>query len=345
MDIVERPNILMVGATEAVRLCVRHAEALGTLRCTQVADVRDALSAALDPSVRVALLDMEGFHSGAAVELAAGLRHESRDVPLIIMSRPSGTRDLEAIRLGVADYLRTPVSARELHDSITRAIGLRRGPRDHTDECNEYARDMASRAGVLVRVLMESGVGSNLGLDAWLATVYRHDPWTSQHVRRVADYSVVIAAMLRLDSHRVAEIGRAALLHDIGRLAIPPRLIAKAEPLTDAERRIMRTYVLVNQTVSASAPYLKPLSPALGAVRELVNGSGYPRGLSGTAIPLAARVIAVAEAFDSLVGQEGLHGSAATAANAEIARLAGVYFDAEVVRAWLGCVDSGVLDQ
>lgn len=106
----------------------------------------------------------------------------------------------------------------------------------------------------------------------------------------------------------------------------------------------MRTHVQVAYEIAAASPYLEPVADALFAVRERFDGSGYPLGLRGEAIPLPARIIAVAEGLDTLGSVREPDPAARDVINATLVRSAGASFDPAVVRAWLKCVDAGAVD-
>jgi response regulator RpfG family c-di-GMP phosphodiesterase len=201
------------------------------------------------------------------------------------------------------------------------------------------AREMARRCSALVRASAKAAIASPVALEAWVATLYQRDEWTLAHVGRVAGYAVAIAGALGMSRKAADEVGRAALLHDVGRLAIPDDLILKPEALTEADRALVRSAVQVAHDVAAASPYLAPLAGTLLAVRERFDGTGYPLGLRGASIPLSARVIAVAEAFDSLAACRDEDCVSIDRVNAELVRASGSLFDPFVVRGWLSVVD------
>lgn len=335
------PNILIIGAKDTLGRHVRQALASQAYRYTCAASAEEAVLASRDLSVDAALLDVSSIGAPASLDLAASLRREVSNLPIVVLtSAPGMAVALEAMRLGATDCLRAPVSSAELLEAVERAVRWRRNAIRDLD-CDRMAHEMSMRSNALVRACAESGIGSSLALQEWVSALYGRDQWMWQHVRRVADLSVLIATMLGTGRRAVADIGRAALLHDVGRLAVPAGVIQKPEPLTGDEQTLMRTHVQVNYEVAMSLPFLEPLAVTLFTVRERYDGSGYPLGLAGDAIPLGARVIAVAEAYDSLAAS-GTDEATTHQANAALVHGAGVLFDPSVVSAWLRCVDSGV---
>jgi response regulator RpfG family c-di-GMP phosphodiesterase len=290
-------------------------------RYTYATSAEEAVTATQDVRMDAALLDMAGAGS-PGLHLAAQLRRSVTNLPIVVVtSALDAALAFEALSLGATDCLLAPVSS--------------------SGGCDRLAREMSIRSAALARACAESGIGSSMALESWVATLYRHDEWAWRHVRRVADLSVVIATMLGVKPPAAQEMGRAALLHDVGRAAVPVDVTWKPEPLTDDEQTLVRTHVQVNYEVAMAAPYLEPLAVTLFTVKERYDGSGYPLGLRGHAIPLGARVVAVAEALDTLVA--GREDEASTErANAAVVEAAGAIFDPTVVRAWLRCLDSGL---
>jgi putative two-component system response regulator len=133
------------------------------------------------------------------------------------------------------------------------------------------------------------------------AAEYRDDG-AAHHTRRVAELSGQIAAQLGLDDALVGQLREAALLHDVGKLAIPDELLLKPGRLTEAERRTMAEHTLRGASLleGSSSPVLRMAAEIAASHHEWWDGSGYPFGLAGTAIPLPGRIVAVADVFDAL---------------------------------------------
>jgi diguanylate cyclase (GGDEF)-like protein/putative nucleotidyltransferase with HDIG domain len=158
------------------------------------------------------------------------------------------------------------------------------------------------------------------------------DHYTQGHSQKVSAYAALIAEALGMSDSEVEEIRLGAVLHDIGKVAIPESILNKGGPLNPDEWESMKSHV------TFGAKILEPLTP-LAQVREMVlhhheffDGSGYPNGLAGTAIPLGARIVAVADAFDTITSDRTYKKArAANEALAELERCANAQFDPEVV--------------
>jgi diguanylate cyclase (GGDEF)-like protein len=162
------------------------------------------------------------------------------------------------------------------------------------------------------------------------------------HNRQVAELSAAVAAQLGLDEDAVLRARLAGWLHDVGKVAIPESILAKPEQLDEAEWQVMRTHpALGDEIVSRIAD----LAPAAGAVRhhhERFDGEGYPDALQGEAIPLEARIVAVADAFSAMTSDPPFRRSRGTGgALRELRRCAGTHFDPAVVGALCAVVEAG----
>jgi putative nucleotidyltransferase with HDIG domain len=176
------------------------------------------------------------------------------------------------------------------------------------------------------------------GLLAMLETT---TPETYDHAWRVAASSVALSRTMGLSAAEARELRRAALFHDIGKVAIPPSVLERSGPLSDHEMAILRRHVTIGSELLAGVPSLAALAPIVAATHERYDGSGYPVCLAGADIPLGARIIAVADAYDAMTTRR-CYGTPLlqTDAVAELWRCAGTSFDPDVVQAWMqliGC--------
>jgi HD-GYP domain-containing protein (c-di-GMP phosphodiesterase class II) len=195
--------------------------------------------------------------------------------------------------------------------------------------------EIGRRRARLARTVVEARPASPAALEALLASLHDRQPALLAHVRRVAQFAEGIALMLPVPDLARQHLVRAALLHDIGKLAMPATLMAKDGPLTPEELAVVRTHSTIGAEVIHGVPYLRSAAAVVAATHERWAGDGHPAGLAGDAIPMAARIIVVADAFDALRGAAVGDQDARERANAELVRHAGGHFDPDIVRAWL----------
>ncbi len=171
-------------------------------------------------------------------------------------------------------------------------------------------------------------------LAALTSTVEAKDDYTACHGEDVADLAERVARRLRLPDGAARDVRYAAMLHDLGKVAVPSEILLKAGPLTDAEWVVMRGHAAAGGALVARIDAFAHLAPAVRASHERWDGGGYPDGLAGEEIPLAARIIATCDTFDAIVTDRPYRAARTPAeACAELERVAGAQLDPVVVDA------------
>lgn len=160
------------------------------------------------------------------------------------------------------------------------------------------------------------------------------DVFTRGHSGRIARLAFRLGRRLGLGEAALEELQYAALLHDIGRTAIRREVLAKTGPLTEQERDLVRKHPAIGRDLVASFGFYPGATEIVHAHHEQPDGQGYPRGLAGGSIPMGARILMAAAAYDALtIDRPYRRGLSAEEALAEIRRHAGTQFDATVVEA------------
>ncbi|WP_456426253.1 HD domain-containing phosphohydrolase [Desulfurobacterium sp.] len=160
------------------------------------------------------------------------------------------------------------------------------------------------------------------------------DSYTRGHSERVAFYSKEIAKNMGLNEKLIEEIYMAALLHDIGKIGIPDSILLKPGKLTNKEFEIIKLHPVLSYELLKDIKPLKPVIDSIKYHHERIDGSGYPEGLKGREIPLAARIIAVADSFDAMTSDRIYRkGMPKERAIKELINLAGKKYDSDVVHA------------
>lgn len=200
---------------------------------------------------------------------------------------------------------------------------------------------VAAVAGTLFdrvhRSAAELGLAHEETLTALASSLELREPYTGGHSRRVRDYSLALADEMGLtgDDFRTG-LARGALLHDIGKIGIPDRILLKQGPLDADEWPQMRKHPDLGADLIGDIPFLSRARDLVRAHQERYDGNGYPRGLSGESIPVEARIFAVADAFDALTTDRPYRRAATwDSAARRIAEERGSQFDPEVVDAFL----------
>jgi putative two-component system response regulator len=209
---------------------------------------------------------------------------------------------VNSLQAGVVDYLVKPFSRERLTEAVNQAFFVHKS----RHALANMQRELDERRAQIAEALGDLELNIAASLEAMLAMLRVRDAHSCDHALRVATLSVNLAMALRINEPQLSDIERAALLHNLGRLALPDQiLIRKERSLSPDERATLRSYPLHGQAMLKNVPFLANASEIAVASHERYDGSGFPRGLSGEAIPLGARIIGVADAYDELVSGIG----------------------------------------
>jgi len=194
-------------------------------------------------------------------------------------------------------------------------------------------------------VLRPPEVGKNAILDAFArligSLIDRKYPTQGTHSERVAILACRIGKRINLPPETVRDLYLAGMLHDIGKLLIPANIVFKEGVLDDDERETVKVHPLIGARLLENMPLFADIAPDVLHHHERIDGKGYPRGLRGEDIPLNARIISVAEAFDVMT--EGIYKEPVTmeVAFEELTRGSGRQFDGGVVQALIKEIEEG----
>ncbi|NOY52824.1 MAG: GAF domain-containing protein [Deltaproteobacteria bacterium] len=171
---------------------------------------------------------------------------------------------------------------------------------------------------------------------ALAAAVDAKDPYTHNHSRKVAYYAGLIGQEMNLSAEEMGILERTAILHDIGKIAIPESILNKPDRLTREEFEIMKTHPLCGVKIVEHIREMEVILPGMKYHHERYDGQGYPEGLTGDAIPLLARILAVADTYDAITSDRPYRkGPGHEFAVEELKRCSGTQFSPEVVDAFL----------
>lgn len=182
-------------------------------------------------------------------------------------------------------------------------------------------------------------------ITALASAIDARDAYTHGHSQRVTEYAVAIAEELGLSPTEVDVVRNASILHDVGKIGIKERILKKPGRLTDEERREMEYHPFIGTRILQSVKLLEPVMPLVYHHHEWYDGNGYPDGLQGDEIPLGARIISVADAFESMTSDRPYRKALPTEeALAELKRGSGRQFDPRVVQAFVRLVEEGKVE-
>jgi len=236
--------------------------------------------------------DMDGHQFIAGMRALPG----SKEVP-IVMVTAADERQVrhKALDLGATDFIAKPVDPNEVKARLRNLLALRRSHLKLQDRNVWLGQEVRKATQALVDREHE------LILRLAKAAEYR-DPETGGHIQRMAHYSQLIAARLGLDEDHCEVILQAAPMHDIGKMGIPDGILLKPGRLDDDEMSVMKQHPEIGHSILAgsNSRLIQAAAEIALSHHEKWDGSGYPKQLTGEAIPLYGRIVAIADVFDAL---------------------------------------------
>ena len=288
------------------------------------------------------LLDLDV--PGSSHEALDAIRHltEGSDSLPVLALTAGATPEIRrwALSMGVRDFVAKPIDDTEL---LVRVYATRSRPALSGSDLRD--RNAVLREAVRERTGEFDTARESLSILAAIADF--HDDDTDQHAKRVGIGAALIAQALGLDEQFVATIRDAAPLHDIGKVGISRRILLKPDKLTPAEWMHMMRHVEIGARILAPArsPVLRMASEIAGTHHERWDGNGYVAGLVGAEIPLAGRITALADVWDTLTHERPYKPAwDEDRALAEIDAQAGAHFDPRIVEAFR-TIDRRLLDE
>jgi putative two-component system response regulator len=347
MDIDFKSTVLIVDASDGslavmaqlqqryhVLLARSGAEALVLAQQTPVPDL-----VLLDAH----LPDMDGL----AVLRELKCHFHSCDIPVLLIGADdaddadAADDTMRALRDGAADVLARAPAPALLLARVATHTELRAARSQLRDRERHLARMIAERS-------REAGQMHDAIIIAMASLAETRDSDTGYHIRRTQHYVAALARELRFHARYTAELSddniallfKAAPLHDIGKVGVPDSILLKAGKLTEAEFALMKQHTVfgrdaiagVEQTLGTSNQFLRYAKEITYSHQEYWDGSGYPQGLAGTAIPLSARLMAVADVYDALISARRYRPAFTHETAVELIRQgSGIHFDPDIV--------------
>jgi HD-GYP domain-containing protein (c-di-GMP phosphodiesterase class II) len=168
------------------------------------------------------------------------------------------------------------------------------------------------------------------------------DKYTGGHTKRVLGFAYAAGRRLGLEGEELENLKLSSILHDVGKIGIPDSVLNKPGSLSEEEFKIMRRHPKIGGAIMSKIPFLRNILDGMRYHHETLDGKGYPYGLRGEDIPLQARIVAVADAFDAMTSNRPYRdGRPMEEAVAELRRYSGTQFDADVVEALVAALEAG----
>jgi response regulator RpfG family c-di-GMP phosphodiesterase len=329
---VFNPSVLVVDDETGIRELIARWLVNGGYDVRLAANADEALDSVHQRTPAVALCDirMPG-HDG--LWLAQHIRQESPETAVIMAT---GVQDVgsavTSLRHGVIDYLTKPFGRDRLRESVMRGVEWHKAAADTRRWRASLEAEVDERRQRLQDAFASLTIDCDAALDGLLSALTLSDRDAYAHAYRVAALAASVGCALALSDEDMAALERAALLHDVGKLAMPDAVLRKPAPLTAEERAVIRQHPEIAADLTAAVPYLAAASELVRDTCERVDGLGYPNGTPAADVALGARIIAVADAYDAMTRPRVFRDAISPReAVLEIERCAGTQFDPAVV--------------
>jgi len=245
-------------------------------RTVSAADGTQALEVLRSQHVDLALLDvMMPGRTGFAVCHEAKSNRATRLIPVVLVTGLNRSVDrIKGIESGADDFLSKPVDRGELMARVRSLLRLKH----FTDELESAETVLCSLA----------------------ISIEAKDPYTVGHCDRLSVFAEALGRRVGLSQEFQIALRRGGIVHDLGKVAVPEHILRKPGPLTPEERRIMEEHPVVGERICAPLKSFRNVLPIIRHHHEKLDGSGYPDGLKGKAIPLTARILSTVDIYDAL---------------------------------------------
>ena len=306
------------------------------VRCKTAACADEGLRVLETESVDAVLSDLQ-MPGMSGMQFLAQVRPRYRHLAFLMITGVDDIQvGIEAMKKGADDYLVKPLRIEVVMASLERALEKKRLEQEVENYRMHLEGMVGERTQQLKSALLRIERSYEDTLEALGAAIDLRDSETAGHSRRVAMYSTKIAKELDAAEHELKTIIRGAWLHDIGKLATPDAILLKPGALTQEEWRVMQRHAEIGYDLVKRIPFLAQAAEIILSHHERWDGSGYPRGLKATDIPLGARVFAVADTVDAMTSDRPYRSALSfEEAGEEIRRGSGSRYDSQVADAFL----------
>jgi len=252
------------------------------------------------------LLTAEGFEVVTATDGVEAIKQLSRvavDLVLldVLMPKMSGFEVCEKIKADADTYLIPVILITGLSDKENRIEGIRSGADDFLTRPVDRTELLARVRSLLkLKHRTDELERAEAVLFSLARSIEGKDPYTHGHCERLSQYSARLGEQLGLPKDQITALRRAGVVHDVGKIAVPDSILLKPARLTPDEWAIMREHPVVGERICSPLKSFRLVLPIIRHHHEKLDGSGYPDGLRGDAIPVTARVLQIVDVYDAL---------------------------------------------
>jgi putative nucleotidyltransferase with HDIG domain len=331
-----REKILIVDDEANVRSILHaHLEKEGS-ECVSSPNAFDALNKIREQHFSLVISDimMPGM---SGMELLRLVKKQDPETAFIIIT---GLMDIntaiDSLRTGALDFITKPFELPAIQRAVDRALERRRLLLENRYYQEELERKVRERTIELNEALHDVEESYKITLEALVTALDAREHETQAHSLRVREYTLALAEALNLNPDLLVQVGRGALLHDVGKIGVPDSILLKPGRLSKSEWVEMRRHPQKGYEILKSIDFLSSAAEIVLCHQERWDGKGYPNCLSGPEIPLGARIFAVVDTLDAMTSNRPYRKALSfEAAREEIRACAGTQFDPHVADVFL----------
>jgi len=338
-------RVLIVDDEPVVRRILRQRLAADGYHCEEAGSGGEALVRLASDSADLVVLDIK-MPGKSGVELLPEIKRLYPDTAVIMATAVTDTETaINCMREGAYDYVVKPFNLDEVAISAERALEKRRLELENRAYQQHLEEMVAERTAELRQAIGRIKLASLDTIHRLARAAEYKDEGTGAHIQRMSQYSAAIARKMGLGDREVENITYAAPMHDVGKIGIPDRILLKTGSLDEDEWEVMKKHTVVGAEIlrGSDAEFIQLAETIALTHHEKWDGSGYPRGLTGSEIPLAGRIVAIADVFDALTSKRPYKKPFSTEKSLKIIREGrGSHFDPDVADAFFA-VQDGIL--
>jgi putative two-component system response regulator len=330
-------GILVVDDDPSVREVLRQFLGAKGYDCVVVSNASEARSQMEGQDFEVILCDIN-MPGESGLEMIRNVIKNGDDIaPLMITGLDDPLVVKKAFEIGAYDYINKPFDLNRVLISVTNALHRRQLEMNNRAYRHELEKKVRERTAELQETMERLEKTLDGVIDTIAYTLEKRDPYTSGHQRRVAQLACSIAKTMNLPKDLISGLRMAALVHDIGKVYVPSDILSKPGKLSEVELGLIKTHPQIGYEIMKKIEFPWPIAEITFQHHERIDGSGYPRGLSGSEILMEAKILGVADVVEAMVSHRPYrpaHGLDKVIE--DISKNRGILYDAEVADA---CVE------
>jgi putative two-component system response regulator len=330
-------RVLLVDDEPVVRKILRQRLSAEGYHCEEAGNVEEALGKLAKDGIELVVLDIK-MPGKSGAEFLPEIKHMHPDTAVIMATANTDTATaINCMKEGAYDYVIKPFNLDEVAISAQRALE-KRGLELENRAYQQHLEEMVAERTVELKQAIGKIKLASLDTIHRLARAAEYkDEDTGTHIQRISQYSAAIADKMGLGQSEVENILYASPMHDVGKIGIPDHILLKTGSLDADEWEIMKKHTVMGAEIlqGSDAEFIQLAGVVALTHHEKWDGSGYPRGLRGSEIPLAGRIVAIADVFDALTSKRPYKNAYSIEESLKIIReKSDTHFDPDVVDAF-----------